>query len=113
MAKHDAESKEWVLTEWARLELLLYDLIVAGQQSGELSKTLNAEWLSQYFNKALVGIRVMVKSITDRDKFRLMLRKGAHTGSKAAYFYYNFGTFVQKSESSRLLMDKNLILLPI
>jgi TetR/AcrR family transcriptional repressor of nem operon len=70
LAKHDAESKEWVLTEWARLERLLYDLIVAGQQSGELSNTLNAEWLSQYFNNALIGVRVMVKSITDRDKLQ-------------------------------------------
>ncbi|MCZ8517065.1 TetR/AcrR family transcriptional regulator [Paenibacillus filicis] len=73
LAKHDSESREWVLQDWARTEQLIRDIIVKGQQSGEFSKTLNAELLSYFFNNALIGLRVMVKTITDREKLRQII----------------------------------------
>ncbi|BBI32929.1 TetR/AcrR family transcriptional regulator [Cohnella abietis] len=68
LAKHDSEVRDCVQQFWDYTEQLIFDLIIEGQQSGELSKTLNAEWLSQYFNNALIGLRVMVKTVTDRGK---------------------------------------------
>ncbi|MCU6791838.1 TetR/AcrR family transcriptional regulator [Paenibacillus sp. WQ 127069] len=73
LAKHDSEARECVHLNWARTEQLIRDLIVVGQQSGELSQTHNAEWLSYYFNNALIGLLVMVKTITDREKLRQII----------------------------------------
>ncbi|MGM0835442.1 MAG: TetR/AcrR family transcriptional regulator [Bacillota bacterium] len=70
LAIHDSHSRDYVLLGWAYAEQLIHDLIVEGQHSGELSKTLNPEWLSHYFNNAIIGLRVMAKTISDREKFR-------------------------------------------
>jgi len=68
LAKHDAEAIEMVHLRWSHTEKLIHDLIVQGQQSGEFSKTLNAEGLSSYLLNALIGLRVMVKTICDKEK---------------------------------------------
>ncbi|OME75891.1 TetR family transcriptional regulator [Paenibacillus sp. FSL A5-0031] len=68
LAKRDSQARDWVHLNWASTEQLIRDLIVEGQQSGEFPKTHNAEWLSYYFNNALIGLRVMVKSTTNREK---------------------------------------------
>ncbi|OBZ17231.1 TetR/AcrR family transcriptional regulator [Bacillus sp. FJAT-26390] len=68
LAKHDSEARDCVHQFWDYTEQLMRDLIIEGQQSGEISKVLNAEWLSQYLNNALIGLRVMVKTIRDREK---------------------------------------------
>ncbi|WP_417900399.1 TetR/AcrR family transcriptional regulator [Bacillus haimaensis] len=68
LAKHDSESRDYVLLGWAKAEQLIHNLILEGQQSGELSETLNAEWLSHYFNNAIIGLRVMAKTISDSEK---------------------------------------------
>ncbi|TVX98667.1 TetR/AcrR family transcriptional regulator [Cohnella terricola] len=73
LAQHDSEARECVHQFWDYTEQLIRDLIMEGQQSGELSKTLDAESLSQYFNNALIGLRVMVKTITDEDKLRQII----------------------------------------
>ncbi|WP_042159611.1 TetR/AcrR family transcriptional regulator [Paenibacillus gorillae] len=68
LANHDSEARDCVLQFWDFTEQLIHDLIIEGQHSGELSKTLNAEQLAQYYNNALIGLRVMVKTISDREK---------------------------------------------
>lgn len=68
LSKHDSESLDYVLLGWAYAEQLIHDLILEGQKSGELSKALNAEWLSHYFNNAIIGLRVMAKTISDKEK---------------------------------------------
>ncbi|MFE4709235.1 MULTISPECIES: TetR/AcrR family transcriptional regulator [unclassified Paenibacillus] len=73
LAKHDSEARDCVHQFWDYTEQLICNLIIEGQQSGELSKTLNAELLSQYFNNSLIGLRVMVKTTTDRDKLRQII----------------------------------------
>ncbi|WP_312115042.1 TetR/AcrR family transcriptional regulator [Brevibacillus reuszeri] len=73
LAKHDSEARDCVHQSWDYTEQLIRDLIIDGQQLGEISKTLNAECLSQYFNNALIGLRVMVKTITDREKLRQII----------------------------------------
>lgn len=74
LAKHDSEAIDWVHLNWTNTEQLIRDLIVVGQQSGEFSKTLNAEELSYYFLNALIGLRVMVKTISDRGKLRQIIK---------------------------------------
>jgi len=73
LAKHDSEARDLVHLNWASTEQLIRDLIVEGQQSGEFSKTLNAEGLSNYFINALIGLNVMVKSISDREKLHQII----------------------------------------
>lgn len=68
LALHDPECKKWVNRRLADTEQFILELIKEGQQSGEIDKSLNAEWLAQYFNNALVGLRVMIKTTDDREK---------------------------------------------
>ncbi|MFP7296745.1 TetR/AcrR family transcriptional regulator [Neobacillus niacini] len=70
LAKHDAEAIEMVHLRWSHTEKLIHDLIVRGQQSGEFSMSLNAEGLSYYLLNALIGLRVMVKTISDKEKLK-------------------------------------------
>ncbi|WP_053376050.1 TetR/AcrR family transcriptional regulator [Paenibacillus sp. FJAT-27812] len=68
LAQHDAEAKECVQLSWNFTERLICNLIEEGQRSGELAKHLQPESLSFFLNNALIGLRVMVKSITDKEK---------------------------------------------
>lgn len=69
LAKQDPISRDLVLLGWANFEQFLREIIEEGQQSGEISKTLNAEFLSYYFNNTLIGLRVLVKAISEKEKF--------------------------------------------
>jgi TetR/AcrR family transcriptional repressor of nem operon len=73
LAPHDAESRAWVNQSLTDAEQLVRELIEAGQQSGELDKALNAEWLSYYFNNAYTGLRVLVKTTDDREKLKQII----------------------------------------
>lgn len=73
LAKHDTKAIDWVHLRWTYTEQLIRDLIVEGQQSGEFSKSLDAEGLSYYFINALIGLRVMVKTVSDREKLRQII----------------------------------------
>lgn len=70
LALHDSECRDWVIQGLANSEQFIRNLIELGQQSGELDKTLDAELLSYYFNNALIGLRVMVKTTNDIDKLQ-------------------------------------------
>ncbi|MGG6311654.1 TetR/AcrR family transcriptional regulator [Paenibacillus macerans] len=68
LALFDAESKAFVAKGWDHSEELIRRLILEGQRSGELDPSLNAEELSAYFNNALAGLRVLVKTVDDKEK---------------------------------------------
>jgi TetR/AcrR family transcriptional repressor of nem operon len=68
MVTHDPESKLWVTKNFTSSEQLIRELIEAGQQSGELDISLDAEMLSYYFNNAYTGLLVMSKTIDDKEK---------------------------------------------
>ncbi|MEK8132135.1 TetR/AcrR family transcriptional regulator [Paenibacillus filicis] len=74
LAQNDAEARDCVHQFWDFTEHLIRDLLIEGQQTGEISKALNAEWLSQYFNNALIGLRVMAKTTTDREKLHQIIQ---------------------------------------
>jgi TetR/AcrR family transcriptional repressor of nem operon len=73
LAPHDSESRAWVNQSLTDSEQLIRELIEEGQQSGEIDKTLNAEWLSYYFNNAFTGLRIMAKVTDDREKLKQII----------------------------------------
>ncbi|KRE55866.1 TetR/AcrR family transcriptional regulator [Paenibacillus sp. Soil750] len=73
MATHDPESKLWVTQNFTSSEQLIRELIEAGQQSGELDKSLDAEMLSYYFNNAYTGLLVMSKTTDDKEKLNKII----------------------------------------
>lgn len=73
LAVHDAELEAYVSRSWTITEELIRDLIIKGQQAGELSAGLNAELLASYFNNALTGLRVMVKTRYNREKLHQII----------------------------------------
>lgn len=68
LAMHDSEVAAKIHEEFLISEKLFYDLLVRGQQTGEISGHHNAVNLSLYFNNAWVGLRVLVKTTEDKEK---------------------------------------------
>ncbi|SFS64835.1 TetR/AcrR family transcriptional regulator [Paenibacillus sp. BC26] len=68
LAKQDAVSRDLVQMGWETIEQFIHDIIVEGQQSGEISREHNARRLSHFYNNALTGLRVMIKTSSDNDK---------------------------------------------
>ncbi|REE89013.1 TetR family transcriptional regulator [Paenibacillus taihuensis] len=68
LSTHDSECREMVNQRLNRTEIYVRELIEAGQHTGEIAASLNADWLASYFVNALTGLRVMVKTTEDRDK---------------------------------------------
>ncbi|OPH50500.1 TetR family transcriptional regulator [Paenibacillus ferrarius] len=68
LAMHDAIVAAIIHEEFLNTEKLFYNLLVSGQQAGEIPDHLNAVNLSLYFNNAWVGMRVLVKTTSDQDK---------------------------------------------
>ncbi|GLX70371.1 TetR/AcrR family transcriptional regulator [Paenibacillus glycanilyticus] len=73
LALHKPQLEAYVSDSWSHTEELIRDLIIKGQQTGELSADLNAELLAAYFNNALTGLRVMVKTQYHREKLQLII----------------------------------------
>ncbi|MFD0669976.1 TetR/AcrR family transcriptional regulator [Cohnella sp. GCM10027633] len=70
---HDSECKSWV-NEWAvDYERMIRDLIAKGQQAGEINRTLDADTMSCFIHNAMVGLRVKVKTIDDREKLQRVI----------------------------------------
>lgn len=64
----DPEVAAFVEDSYSKTEKLLYDLVLAGQQKGELKTSLDPEAISQYLMNAWLGLRTMVKTASDQGK---------------------------------------------
>ena len=64
----DPEVSSFVEDSYSEVEKLLYNLILFGQQTGEIKAHLDPEVLSHYFMNAWLGIRTMVKTATNQQK---------------------------------------------
>ncbi|WP_028530859.1 TetR/AcrR family transcriptional regulator [Paenibacillus sp. HW567] len=64
----DQEVSSFVEDSYSKTEKLLYNLILAGQQTGEIEAKLDPEALSHYFMNAWLGLRTMVKTATNQEK---------------------------------------------
>ncbi|MFF2016578.1 TetR/AcrR family transcriptional regulator [Paenibacillus sp. NPDC058177] len=69
LSLHDSEADSLVQDSFLSSERLLEKLVSSGQDSGEISRQLEAPALAAYLHNALVGLRVMVK--TGQDPSRL------------------------------------------
>lgn len=73
LAVHDTEFEAYVSKSLEHTEELIRELIVKGQQAGELSAALDAEMLSAYFNNALTGLRVIAKTQYNRERLQQII----------------------------------------
>ncbi|MFC3745602.1 TetR/AcrR family transcriptional regulator [Paenibacillus sp. GCM10012306] len=65
LSLHDPEVDSLVQESFLTSERLLEKLVSNGQESGEISRRLEAPALAAYLHNALVGLRVMVKTELD------------------------------------------------
>ncbi|MED1792112.1 TetR/AcrR family transcriptional regulator [Brevibacillus nitrificans] len=68
LALHDEEAADTVSKRFFDTERIIYELLLRGQESGEISAHHNPEKLSWFLNNSLVGFRVMVKTTDDKVK---------------------------------------------
>ncbi|MDN7243888.1 TetR/AcrR family transcriptional regulator [Planococcus shenhongbingii] len=73
LSLHDDEVAEKVVDSFSKTERLLYELLVSGQESGEIPETLDAEKTSVFFHNSLVGLRVLTKTTDDRQKLESII----------------------------------------
>ncbi|MBP1963654.1 TetR/AcrR family transcriptional regulator [Paenibacillus aceris] len=73
LALLDSEVAAKVHEEFLVTEKLFYELLVSGQQTGEISRQHSAENLSIYLNNAWVGLRVLVKTTNDKEKLESLI----------------------------------------
>ncbi|TCM92637.1 TetR family transcriptional regulator [Paenibacillus sp. BK033] len=73
LALHDPELKGYVNESWSGTEELFRKLILKGQQTGELSASLDADTIAPYLNNALIGLRVMVKTQNHTEKLKQVI----------------------------------------
>ncbi|HVH95567.1 MAG TPA: TetR/AcrR family transcriptional regulator, partial [Bacillus sp. (in: firmicutes)] len=65
---HDEEVTEKVVEGFSKTESLLYELLLRGQKSGEVSDHHDLERLTQFIHNSLVGLRVLAKTTDDKQK---------------------------------------------
>lgn len=68
LAMYDSEAAAQVTEDFLNTEQLFYELLVSGQQTGEIAEHHNALKLSVFLNNVWVGLRVMVKATEDTEK---------------------------------------------
>lgn len=68
LSLHDEQAVEKVVESFSKTELLLNNLVLRGQKSGEISKHYDAKKMSEFLHNSLVGLRVMTKTTDDIEK---------------------------------------------
>lgn len=73
LSLHDEEVAEKVVKSFSKTENLLYELLLCGQKSGEISNHHDAKRLSQSIHNSLVGLRVLAKTTDDKEKLESII----------------------------------------
>ncbi|MBM7601493.1 TetR/AcrR family transcriptional repressor of nem operon [Virgibacillus halotolerans] len=73
LSLQDEEAAEKVAESFDRTENLLYELLLHGQKSGEISDQHDMKKLSQFFHNSLVGLRVLTKTTDDKQKLESII----------------------------------------
>jgi len=68
LSLHDDQAAEKVVESFSKTELLLNNLVLSGQKSGEISRHHDAKKISEFLHNSLVGLRVMTKTTDDIEK---------------------------------------------
>lgn len=73
LSLHDEEVAKKVVDSFSKTERLLYELLMSGQESGEIPKTLDAGKTAVFIHNSLVGLRVLTKTTDDRQKLESII----------------------------------------
>jgi TetR/AcrR family transcriptional regulator, transcriptional repressor for nem operon len=73
LSTHDPEIAEKVDKSFRKTESLIYELLLQGQKSGELSEQLDIEKLALFIHNSFIGIRVLVKTTNDKEKLQSII----------------------------------------
>ena len=65
----DDEAKTRSIEHYKNIETLFYELLLQGQETGEIGANKDATMLAQYFLNSWTGIRVLGKTLNDRKVF--------------------------------------------
>lgn len=65
----DDEAKTRSIEHYKNIETLFYELLLQGQETGEIGANKDATMLAQYFLNSWIGIRVLGKTLNDRKVF--------------------------------------------
>ncbi|PFH91375.1 TetR/AcrR family transcriptional regulator [Bacillus sp. AFS088145] len=67
---HDQEVAEKIEQNFSKTEKIILELLLRGQDSGEIPKHHDIEKLSQFIHNSFVGLRVLVKTTNDKNKLK-------------------------------------------
>jgi len=67
---HDQKVAEKIEQNFSKTEKIILELLLRGQNSGEIPKHHDIEKLSQFIHNSFVGLRVLVKTTNDKNKFK-------------------------------------------
>jgi TetR/AcrR family transcriptional regulator, transcriptional repressor for nem operon len=73
LSLHDEKVAEKVVKSFSKTENLLYELLLCGQKSGEISNHHDAKRLSLSIHNSLVGLRVLAKTTDDKEKLESII----------------------------------------
>ena len=70
LALHDQEVAEKIEQNFSKTEKIILELLLRGQNSGEIPKHHDIEKLSQFIHNTFVGLRVLAKTTSDKHKLK-------------------------------------------
>lgn len=73
LSLHDEEVAEKVAASFDKTENLLYELLLRGQKTGEISNRHDMKSISHFFHNSLVGLRVLTKTTDDKQKLESII----------------------------------------
>lgn len=65
---HDQDIADRISKSFSKTETFIYQLLLRGQMSGELSDQLDLEKLAPSLHNSFIGIRVLAKTTDDKEK---------------------------------------------
>ena len=73
LSLHDKYIQELVQSSFDETEKIIYQLLQQGQMSGEFSPTLDLDEMSQFIHNALIGVRVQLKTLENKEKLKRII----------------------------------------
>ncbi|WP_129691749.1 TetR/AcrR family transcriptional regulator [Gottfriedia acidiceleris] len=68
LALHDQEVAEKIEQNFAKTEEIIHELLMRGQNTGEIPNHHDLDKLSQFIHNSFVGLRVLTKTTNDKNK---------------------------------------------
>lgn len=70
LALHDQEVADRISRSFSKTESFICELLLQEQISGEISNQLDIEKSSQFIHNSLIGVRVLAKTTSDKEKLQ-------------------------------------------